>query len=702
MVTAMSLKRALALAGAAIVASFTQLAHAQTASTPPGPTFTGSPSNCNKWYVVADGDNSCSTVEAKFGITHDQFIAWNPAVSRDCVTNFWKGQAYCVGLRSAATSTTSSTSKTSPTSSLPGNSTPAGPTFTGSPSNCNRWWYVVGDADRDCGVVEAKFGITHDQFIAWNPAVSRDCSINFWKGQAYCVGLGTSTITTSRASSSSATRSSSSSMTIITPTTPYSTRFPLTNETIYGPSSTEEWPPSKTQAGQPAYCNNWHFVRGGEACPNIAGLYSTWMTLEDFHAWNPAIGIDCSGLFVHYWVCVGIRPQVQLTMPYETGTASANATIELPPYISFTPAPTPTDKPVFDTPSPTQGQLPANCKAFWRAENGDTCAQAVEEYSPITKEQFLAWHPFLNGNCNGLWAGNWYCTAAFDWDNVPMPPTVKTRPSSVPAGTTGDCVAWYKATPEDTCAIVAQMFGTFGQADFIKWNPSVGVDCSDGVIVDSNYCVAVAGTPTTRTSAVSKPTPPSSAHSPAQDGIASDCSEFWYVSDEDTCATISSQSGVSQDSLKAWNPALGSSCAGLQPDFFICVGRPSSSGGVTTTTTTSASRSSARSSSSSTMSSLRSSSTTSSARSSSSSMTRSAAASPTSSGGSSVPTPAPVQNGMASGCKKFYLVKGGDGCWAIANANGINLSDFYIWNPAVNNGGECAGLWPDYYVCIGK
>lgn len=29
------------------------------------------------------------------------------------------------------------------------------------------------------------------------------------------------------------------------------------------------------------------------------------------------------------------------------------------------------------------------------------------------------------------------------------------------------------------------------------------------------------------------------------------------------------------------------------------------------------------------------------------------------------------------------------------------ISDFYKWNLAVNNGGECAGLWPDNYVCIG-
>ncbi len=56
---------------------------------------------------------------------------------------------------------------------------------------------------------------------------------------------------------------------------------------------------------------------------------------------------------------------------------------------------------------------------------------------------------------------------------------------------------------------------------------------------------------------------------------------------------------------------------------------------------------------------------------------------------------------MVSGCQQFYLAQSGDGCWAIANAHSIALTDFYAWNPAVNNGGECWGLWPDVYVCVG-
>jgi hypothetical protein len=54
---------------------------------------------------------------------------------------------------------------------------------------------------------------------------------------------------------------------------------------------------------------------------------------------------------------------------------------------------------------------------------------------------------------------------------------------------------------------------------------------------------------------------------------------------------------------------------------------------------------------------------------------------------------------MVSGCKTFYKAVSGDGCWAIANANGITLDQFLAWNPAVQS--DCSALWPDYYYCIG-
>lgn len=54
---------------------------------------------------------------------------------------------------------------------------------------------------------------------------------------------------------------------------------------------------------------------------------------------------------------------------------------------------------------------------------------------------------------------------------------------------------------------------------------------------------------------------------------------------------------------------------------------------------------------------------------------------------------------MTSNCDKFYLVKTDDGCYYLAAAKDISLSDFYSWNPALN--GDCSGLYPNYYVCVG-
>lgn len=58
----------------------------------------------------------------------------------------------------------------------------------------------------------------------------------------------------------------------------------------------------------------------------------------------------------------------------------------------------------------------------------------------------------------------------------------------------------------------------------------------------------------------------------------------------------------------------------------------------------------------------------------------------------------PTQPGIVEGCLKYYVAASGDGCWAIADANGIDLADFYEWNPALN--GDCSGLWPTYAYCV--
>ncbi len=256
------------------------LTHSVTAqgTTAPGPTQPGIPSNCNKWQIVVAG-NTCATVEAQYGITHAQFLSWNPAVSSDCLTNFWPDYAYCVGVGAAVPTSTSSTTASS-TSSTTRVTSPPGPTFTGTPANCNSW-YLVKSGD-DCSTITARYGITLAQFLAYNPAVSSDCATNFWPDYAYCIGLGpavtSSTTSTTRTTSASSSVSSSS----VSFNSTYSIRHPIATWTLTTPTvDNTTWPPTQTQAGQVAFCNDWHLVVEKENCASIWQKYKTWMSMDD-------------------------------------------------------------------------------------------------------------------------------------------------------------------------------------------------------------------------------------------------------------------------------------------------------------------------------------------------------------------------------------------------------------------------------------
>lgn len=209
----------------------------------------------NKWYNVVSGD-SCSLVESTFGITHAQFIAWNPAVSEDCSTNFWIGDTYCVGVSTTGATSTTATA-TSSISASSAQTSPGSPTMSGIPCNCNLYYDVKsGDS---CGTVESKFGITHSEFLLWNPAVSQDCATNFWVDESYCVGVGSGDlcVTTSLTS----TTSSSTSKSSIPPNTePYSIiGSEISAVQVARPTATS-WPPAPTLAGTATNCELIHQV----------------------------------------------------------------------------------------------------------------------------------------------------------------------------------------------------------------------------------------------------------------------------------------------------------------------------------------------------------------------------------------------------------------------------------------------------------
>lgn len=215
-----------------------------------------------------------------------------------------------------------------------------------------------------------------------------------------------------------------------------------------------------------------------------------------------------------------------------------------------------------------------------------------------------------------------------------------------------DCGKFELVANNASCYDIAAANGD-SLSDFYSWNPALNGDCS-GLYPGYYVCVNLLSTATQTATTAS--TTESATPTPTQNGMVRDCNKFYFVKKDDGCSAVASAEGISLADLDEWNPALGADCSGLWPEYYICVGVSNT---LTTTATSTKSTSTVVGS-----------------------------------------TPTPTQSGMTSGCKGFYLVKSGDGCYDIATSNGITLDQFYAYNPGVGN--DCSGLWPNYYVCIGK
>ncbi|KAF2007436.1 carbohydrate-binding module family 50 protein [Amniculicola lignicola CBS 123094] len=565
-------------------------------------------------------------------------------------------------------------------------SSPGGPVHPGQPSNCNGWHTVVfGD---NCQSVARRYGISMQQFLAWNPAVSSDCLSNFWLESAYCVRVSQSSskpatstsvsrvvsqkTSTSAAQTTTTSAPKTSSISVSKTSTPFNSTYsilnPITSWNVSATSTDKIYPPTKTLAGQMTICNSWHRVVPGDTCELLVSKFGLG-SVDVLTSWNPAANEDCGMLIADYWVCVGVQQQTGNTdLVWETLQPGFTEPPEPTKYIPITLS---TADSSF-TPVPSHGPMPSNCKVFHQTTADQNCNDLVKLYGYFSEQQFMAWNPALNGNCQGLWLDTWYCVGAFADIEYPLPAhqTIKPTAGNIPSGYPSDCTRWYQTTGDETCDLIALMFGSFSKADFVKWNPSVFSDCG-GIVSQAWYCVGRPGTPTTRTGGASSPTQSVPSTRPTQSGIATACTDFWLVGPDDTCDSIARQAGISLRNFHSWNKAITmGSCAGLAPDYYVCVGVGSSAIPTTTQTTgtTSISRSTRR--------------------------ITSTTAPPV-----PVQTPSPVREGMASNCVRFYKQQPDQYCQAIASAAGISLTEFYSWNPAT--GSDCSNLWPDYYYCVG-
>lgn len=270
----------------------------------PSPVQTGIASNCNKFYLVQQGD-SCSNIASAYGISLTDFYAWNPAVGSSCA-NLDYGYDVCVGIIGfTATVTTSTSTITTPTNGI---STPM-PIQTGMVSNCNKF-YLVQSGD-GCSAIATAYGISLATFYSWNPAVGTSCA-SLDVGDYVCVAIVGQTVTTTTSTTS-------------TPTNGISTPTPI-------------------QTGMVSNCNSFYLVKSGDSCYDISAEYG--IALTQFYAWNPAVGSSCSSLDIGDWVCVNIVGGTTATptsTTMSTSTTSGNGVA---------------------TPTPTEPGMVTNCDTF--------------------------------------------------------------------------------------------------------------------------------------------------------------------------------------------------------------------------------------------------------------------------------------------------------------------------------------------------
>ncbi|PLB36765.1 uncharacterized protein BDW47DRAFT_132571 [Aspergillus candidus] len=476
----------------------------------------GTASNCNHWYTIKKGDN-CYTVETAFNIKHEDFIRWNAAVSDDCVTNFWLGYAYCVGVGPR---------------DKPVEPTPAPPPPTDEPSK-----------DPSPPPTDA-------------PPEKPPPETTAPPGTNVPPGTGTPPPDKPPVTSGPSTNGSYSIINPITTWTPP----PRANTTTTAP-----WPPTKTQPGQPAHCNNWYEVNPGDNCDRILVRAGSWVSLEMLLQWNPSLKDNCNSPFIGWWVCIGVESTETFTYIYPTNNTA-------PPPTSYTPPSRPPMTMTTFTPSPTQSGLATDCQEFYHATKGDTCSEILDLYEGIVdNKRFHEINPALGPapECTGLKPDYYYCVMAYPDDNPPMPPTVTTAPMPPPSDTAKNCTTWYQAVGIQTCQGIISDFGTFTEEQFIAWNPSVASRCNS-LPEDTWYCVADADTPLTRT-APYDPGPTAGHHQP---NVTQSCNKWWFVGLSDSCKGIALRAGISEMAFYEWNPDVSSEryCDNLIAGSEVCVG----------------------------------------------------------------------------------------------------------------------------------
>ncbi|KAK6214674.1 hypothetical protein LQW54_004182 [Pestalotiopsis sp. IQ-011] len=259
--------------------------------------------------------------------------------------------------------------------------------------------------------------------------------------------------------------------------------------------------------------------------------------------------------------------------------------------------------------------LPLTCVTLWDVQDDDTCTSIAVEYGLYTQD-IITFNTMLNYNCSNLHSINpyWGSTICASTpggtyesdpasattgdgtggdgytDNVVDPPTGVT----VANGTTMECGSWYTNDDGYVCAQICLLYEISINL-FTKVNPSLNISSCDADLEEGDaYCVGPlrsweesgsssssnstasttisatatsTATGTATTSAADVATP-----SPTQANVVTSCNAWHYVVSGDGCWAISQTYDIELSDFYEWNPDVGSDCASLWLDYYVCVG----------------------------------------------------------------------------------------------------------------------------------
>ncbi|KAJ4201450.1 hypothetical protein NW759_015637 [Fusarium solani] len=400
--------------------------------TTPAPVHEGIASNCNKFHLVEEGD-SCAAIAKRYGIRASDIVSWN-GLNSGC-TNLWGDTYACVSIVGFKPTTTAKTVTT--TAAGNGIQTPQ-PTQPGMVDNCNKF-HIIGEKTT-CQGIASYNKIELADFFKWNPEVDKGCT-NLWLGAYACAGvIGSS---------------------------PKPTTTKATTTTKPGNGITT---PTPTQPGMVNDCNKFHIIGEKTTCQGIADYNR--ISLVDFFKWNPEVDKACTNLWLGAYACAGV--------------------------IGSTPKPTTTAKPTvtqpgngISTPTPIQAGMVSNCNKFHIIGSTTTC-QGIIDYNKITMANFKKWNTGINSACSNLWLGSYACVGVIGGTS-PAPTTTKpaggiVTPTPTQAGMIKGCTKFHEVRTTTTCQGILN-YNKITLAQFVKWNPAVGKDCSN-LWSGTHACVA--------------------------------------------------------------------------------------------------------------------------------------------------------------------------------------------------------------------